>query len=195
MNPTQAVNEVERDLLDALQPDEYTPDQPESWQPNTIDEVDWAAQKAAQADAEYQQAVAAAKRQMDKIQAWLADAKSKRDDRVGFFEMHAVNYLQRVRQDELERGVKPEKLTKSIKLSSGGRVQSRQLQDTFNVEDEAAAIEWARANDAEQLLNIKTSIAKRELAKFVKTEGALPDGVTVEPGEIKMSLSLPEVAS
>lgn len=187
-----AVNEVDRDLLDALQPDSFTGHSDQPWQPGTIDEVDWCAQKAAEADHEYRQAVAAAQRQQEKIQAWLADAKTRRDDRVGFFEMHAANYLARLRADELERGVKPDKLTKTLKLPSGGRVQARQQPEKVTVLDEEAALAWAEANAA-QLVRVKKSLALAEVKKHIKDTGELPAGIELEPGGIKLSLSLPEL--
>lgn len=188
-------HDVERDLLDALQPDSFAADQPEAWQPRTIDEVDWCAQKAAEADAEFQQAVAAARRQQEKISAWLDDAKSRRDDRVSFFEMHAINYLQQVRQSELDKGVAESKLTKTIKLPGGAQLKARQLPDKFNVADEAAAIAWSRSNEAGHLVRVKESISKTDLARHVKATGELPNGVELEPGEVKLSLTLIESAS
>jgi len=185
MNPNPNMSDMERDLLDVLQPDTY--EAAEAWQPTTIDEVDWCAQKAAEADREYREAVAAANRQREKIDAWLADAKTKRDDRVNFFEMHAVGFLQRHRQAELDRGVKPEKLTKTLKLASGS-VQARQGWDTFNVTDEAAAIKWAEANDSPVLV-VKRSVSKTEIARHVKATGEMPDGVEIVPGEVKLSLN------
>lgn len=194
MNPNPNMSDVERDLLDALQPDTFKAGSSEPWQPGTLDEVDWCAQKAAEADAEYQAAVAAAQRQQEKIQAWLADAKTRRDDRVGFFEMHAANYLARLRADEAERGVKPEKLTKTLKLPSGGKVQARQQPEKVTVLDEEAALAWAEANAA-QLVRVKKSLALAEVKKHIKGTGELPAGIELEPGDIKLSLSLPEVAS
>lgn len=189
----QTTVDVAQDLIDALQPDSFTTEQPEQWQPNTIDEVDWCAQKAAQADQEFREAAAAAQRQIDKINAWLAEQKTRRDDRVAFFEGHAVQFLLRKRAEEAQAGVKPERLTKSIKLiGSGARIQSRQQPDKITFEDEEALITWAETNGAPHLVRVKKSIAKAELNKHVKETGELPEGVAVEPGEIVFTLKLPE---
>lgn len=178
----------ENDLLDALAPE--IPE-PEHFIADTIDKADWAARKAASIQAELTEKEAAAKRQIEKIQAWLDNERTKAADTASFFEQHALNYLLQVRQTELDSGTKEDKLTKTIKLPSGAQLRARQLRDKFNIEDEQAAITWAEQNNS-PILVIKKTISKTEVARTVKTTGEIPDGITIEPGHIKISLALPE---
>lgn len=179
----------DNDILDALTPD--MPAEREAFTADTLDKADWAARKAAAIQADLAQKEQAAKLQIQRIQAWLDNERTKAADDANFFEGHAVNYLLQVRQSELDKGTKPDKLTKTIKLPGGAELRARQLPDKFNVDDENAAIKWAEANES-PILVIKKTISKTEVARTVKTTGEMPDGITIEPGHIKISLSLPK---
>lgn len=176
------------ELLDALQPPEATS---EAWQPRTVDEVAWCAMKAQQAHAEYAEAAAAAERLIAQAQAWLADAQARRDERVAFFEGHAVAYLQRQRAAEAEAGTQPDRLTKTLKLPGGAQVRARQGRDRFEVTDEATVMSWAGDN-APDVVTVTRRVNRNELARHVRATGEIPPGVEVLPGEVQLSLALPQ---
>lgn len=193
----------DNDILDALTPD--MPAEREAFTADTLDKADWCAQKAAAIYKTLAEKEAAAKRQIDKIRAWLDNERTKAADDASFFEGHATNYLLQVRQVELDKGIKPDKLTKTIKLTHGS-IQARQQPASLNVTDDAAAIQWAK-NVNPAFIRVKEELNKNEIkthlaglrvtedGQWVTADGEIvdaPQGVELQPGHIKVSLNLPK---
>ena len=114
---------------------------------------------------------------VEQVKAWAAieTARAKSDE--ARLTAHFGAQLQAVAQSELE-GAK----RKSIALPSGS-IGFRKHAETLEVQDEAAAIEWARANCPEAV-KITERLTKTELMAHFRENGELPDGcVYVHEGE------------
>lgn len=178
--------------LEDLAPESYAGD-PERWEPGTLDEMAWLAERATWHAQQFAAREAAAQARIDRERAWLDNQRTRYADRISWYEQHAVAFLQRHRAAELEAGIKPDRLTKTLSLPGGtGKLTARQGRDRFEIPDETLAITWAQVNDRPDLLNVKTTVDKRGLAALLKETGEIPDGVDHVPGEITYKLELPK---
>lgn len=213
MNPNPNMSDVERDLLDALQPDALAdtgaPEVRESWQATSLGEADWCARKAQAARRAAARVQAEADRQIAAIREWAEKVTAEDLADAAYFERQAIDWFDRYRQEQLAAGTKPERLVKTLELPGGGKVQARQQQASLKVTDDKAAIEWAKSVNPD-FIRVKEELNKNDVkahlaglrvtedGQWVTADGEIvdaPEGVELEPGSIKLSLSLPEVTS
>lgn len=178
--------------LEETAPDSYT-GAPGSWEPRTLDDMAWLAERAAWHARQFAAQEAATKARIERERAWLDNQRTRYEDRISWYEQHAVTFMQRHRAAELEAGVKPDRLTKTLSLPGGvGKVTARMGRDRFDVTDEALAITWAQVNDRPDLLDVKTTVKKAPLAALLKETGEIPDGIEHHPAEVTFKLELPK---
>lgn len=178
--------------LEEMAPEAYTGD-PGRWEPRTLDDMAWLAERAAWHARQFAAQEAATKARIERERAWLDNQRTRYQERISWYEDHAVAFMQRHRAAELEAGVKPERLTKTLSLPGGvGKVTARMGRDRFDVTDEARAITWAQVNDRPDLLDVKTTVKKAPLAALLKETGEIPDGVELVPAEVGYKLELPK---
>lgn len=178
--------------LEETAPESYT-GAPGNWEPRTLDDMAWLAERAAWHARQFAAQEAATKARIERERAWLDNQRTRYQERISWYEDHAVAFMQRHRAAELEAGIKPDRLTKTLELPGGvGKLTARAGRDRFEVPDEALAITWAQANDRPDLLNVKTTVDKRALAALLKETGEIPDGVELIPGDTVYKLELPK---
>lgn len=178
--------------LEETAPESYT-GTPGTWEPRTLDDMAWLAERAAWHARQFAAQEAAAKARIDRERAWLDAQRTRYEERISWYEGHAVAFLQRHRAAELEAGISEDRLTKTLSLPGNvGKLTARMGRDRFDVTDEALAITWAQVNHRPELLNVKTTVAKRALADLLKETGEIPDGVELVPAEVTFKLELPK---
>lgn len=178
--------------LEETAPESYT-GTPGTWEPRTLDDMAWLAERAAWHARQFAAQEAAAKARIDRERAWLDAQRTRYEERISWYEGHAVAFLQRHRAAELEAGISEDRLTKTLSLPGGvGKLTARMGRDRFDVTDEEAAIAWAKRNDRADLLNVKTTVAKAPLAALLKETGEIPDGIEHHPAEVTFKLELPK---
>lgn len=138
-----------------------------------LDTASWASRKAHAAATAIADLEAWRKREIERINEVYETETGRLKDTLDFF-THALAIWLKKQVDEGRK-------TKSFDLP-GGRIALRSTQPKIHVDNEAAMLEWARAN-APGVIKVRESIDQRELRKAIDlVEGGVvitPDGEPV----------------
>lgn len=119
----------------------------------------WALRKLAKIERSRNEARAAAKAEIERMQAWLADEEKKADQERGFFEFHLEDYHRRLFAENPKE--------KTIKLPHG-ELQLRAQQPEFQ-KDEAVLLTWAKENRKEFVVTPPPPEPKLDWAELKKS--------------------------
>lgn len=107
--------------------------------------------------------------QFDMYRNWLEGEKNRLESHKRFIysllEPFMLDYFQQTN-------------SKTLKLPNGFKLQLRKSPETIEIQDEQAAIEWAKENNP-SLLNAHITIYKSRVMSHLKETGELPPGITV----------------
>lgn len=132
--------------------------------------------KSKEAEAARNKAVAAA--EIARVNEWLVDANASANDEMGRLKVLIEEYALRVRKEENRM---------SISLPDG-KVATRKVNATIDVEDEESVVRWAEANGRLNWVKVKKSVVKDAAKEGLDLTGEVPvDSLT---GEIIEGLSV-----
>lgn len=148
----------------------------------------WAMRRLADLRAEEARDAATYDAEVDKLKDWANRRHKSREWDLSFFERHLEDYARRQRA---ETG------RKTVDLPSGV-VRTTERKARVIVDDDAAFIAWAQANDRLDLLRLSTAVDKAAVGKATKPTadglvvvvetGEAPDGLVVEPAGIGVTV-------
>lgn len=176
---TMAINEIDI-LSEALDGNEELELQQERFRVDTLDKLDWAIRKWARVDQEAQQKVDCAKRQIERLQAYIKESEEKANREKAGLEAMMEPFV----RQQLE-GSK----TKTFKAPSGN-VAIRKQQPEINRDDEALLkfLQESKGNSFIKIVEkpdwsglkkvVDTKVRQDGSVIFVTAEGELVKGVS-----------------
>ncbi len=151
------------------------------------DRANRAVWKVGRIQAELAEAEALYKSERERLDAYITDERLRAEKAIEFLTALTAGYHAIVLEDDPKR--------KTIKLPAGDLV-ARQQPARWNIDDDQF-IEWARANNHDELLNTKVTVdrptVKSDLhvapdGRAVDGYGEVVAGVTVTPGDVRFSV-------
>jgi hypothetical protein len=127
------------------------------------------------------------KSELARLTDWITNRRLRAEKAIEFLTTLTAGYHAIVLEDDPKR--------KTIRLPAGDLV-ARQQPARWDIDDDQF-IEWARANNHDELLNTKVTVdrltVKSDLhvapdGRAVDGYGEVVDGVTVTPGEVRFSV-------
>jgi phage host-nuclease inhibitor protein Gam len=149
------------------------PAERETFKITDLGSATWAMRKLAHIKAQEKQIHDTACAEIERIEAWDAAEHKRLDGEAMFFESHLIDYHQRLIAEDPK--------AKTVRLPHG-QLKCRAQQPEWT-KDEDKLLEWAKAADPTNLVEIKESARWAEIKKRLSV---LPDGsaVDVNSGEI-----------
>lgn len=148
------------------------------WKIDSLQALEWALERLGDAETVISQNEDLAAQAESRIQSRLAECNKAPQRTAEFFRGAILGYLIGHRGEVLGKGK-----AKSRKLI-GGTVGFRSSRETIRVEDEEAALAWAKDQPvASGLVVVRASLSKAALNEHFKATGEVPPGCSVDAAE------------
>lgn len=174
----------------SLEPvDEAPVDVPQGWRAASLSDLEWCLERQGEALATIAANNALAEEAIARIRQRLATINGPLERTASYFEAQARTYAESARSELLGKGKK-----KSRDLPAGS-VGWRKKGGGLVVDDEDAAIAWAKAQDDLSLVRVKVELNKSALNAAFKANGEVPPGCSVAPEteELYIKPTVPEI--
>jgi phage host-nuclease inhibitor protein Gam len=159
-----------------LEPASYEDVEPRpGWRAASLSDLEWCLERMGEAQRIMAENAALAEEAIGRIRARLAALNASQERTAQYFEAQAKCYAETARVELLGKGKK-----KSRDLPSGS-VGWRKSGGGLVVTDEAACLEWAKAQDDLSLVRVKVELSKTALKDRFKATGECPPGCDIEP--------------